>query len=42
MKDDFLKTVEKLNKEEMFKIRGGAEQPDLEKENTIIGKKKWF
>ena len=41
MKTDFLDRIEKLNKNEMGKIRGGADKPKTEDEILIIRKKKF-
>jgi hypothetical protein len=42
MKADFLDKIEKLNKNEMLKIRGGAEKPRVEEDILIIRKRKLF
>jgi len=42
MKTDFLKRIEKLDKTEMFKIRGGKEKPKIEDEIIIIRKRRLF
>jgi len=42
MKTDFLKRIEKLDKTEMFKIRGGKEKPKTEDDIIIIRKRRLF
>jgi hypothetical protein len=42
MKRDFLSKIEKLNKTEMFKIRGGKEKPKTEDDILIIRKRKSY
>ncbi len=42
MKTDLLNKIEKLNKSEMLKIRGGKENPDTDDDIIIIRKKRRF
>jgi len=42
MKIDFLEKIEKLDKTEMFRIRGGKEKPKGEDEIIIIRKRRLF
>ena len=42
MKTDLLKRIEKLDKADMFKIRGGKEKPKTDDEIIIIRKRRLF
>ena len=42
MKNDFLSRIEKLDKVEMGKIRGGKEKPKTEDDILIIRKRRWM
>lgn len=42
MKTEFLSKIEKLDKTEMFRIRGGKEKPKTEDEIIILRKRRLF